>query len=245
MFSFGSGVLYGVRTDVANSTPINFGLVQDVQMDFQYDHKELYGQNQFPVAVARGKGKVTGKAKIARISGMVFNSLFFGATLQTGQIATAFGEAATIPAVSDYTVTAANNSQIVTDYGVVYAATGLPFVKVATAPAVGQYSLSGGVYAFAAADAGAAVLLTYTYNITTSGQIIKVTNPLMGTTPTFSASFYTTFQGKSLTCTFPNCVSNTLKFGTKLDDFLIPEIDFSAFADGAGNVATMSFNEVS
>ena len=244
-YSFGSGTLYGVRTDVANATPVNFGLVQDVSIDVQFDHKELYGQNAFPVAVARGKGKITGKAKVARISGMVLNSLFFGASLTAGQVATAFGETGTVPAVTPYTVTAANSAALVQDYGVVYAATGLPLTKVASTPTQGQYSVTGGVYTFAAADQGAAVLLTYTYTIPASGQILKVTNPLIGTTPTFSANFYTTFQGKSVTVNMPNCVSNSLKFQTKLDDFVIPEIDFSAFADAAGNVMTWSFNEVS
>ena len=29
MYSFGSGVLFGTRTDIANATPVNFGLVQE------------------------------------------------------------------------------------------------------------------------------------------------------------------------------------------------------------------------
>ena len=78
MFAFGSGVLLGTRTDVANATPVNFGLVQEVQLDLQFTAKELYGQYQFPVAIARGQGKATGKAKMAQISGLAFNNLFFG-----------------------------------------------------------------------------------------------------------------------------------------------------------------------
>jgi len=49
------------------------------------------------------------------------------------------------------------------DLGVVYAASGAPLTAVASAPAAGQYAVSGGVYAFAAADAGAAVSLSYGY----------------------------------------------------------------------------------
>jgi hypothetical protein len=33
MYSFGSGVLIGTRSDIANATPLNFGLVQEVTID--------------------------------------------------------------------------------------------------------------------------------------------------------------------------------------------------------------------
>jgi ribose transport system substrate-binding protein len=43
---------------IANPTPVQFGELQDSQVDISRDLKELIGQNQFPVAVAVGKGKV-------------------------------------------------------------------------------------------------------------------------------------------------------------------------------------------
>ena len=51
IFQFGSGVLLGARTDIADATPVNFGLVQEVQLDLSYTTKELYGQNQFAIAI--------------------------------------------------------------------------------------------------------------------------------------------------------------------------------------------------
>ena len=75
MYSFGSGVLLGTRTDIANATPVNFGLVQEVTIDETATIKELTGQFQRPVAIARGTIKTTGKAKVARISGMAFANL--------------------------------------------------------------------------------------------------------------------------------------------------------------------------
>ena len=39
--------------------------------------------------------------------------------------------------------------------------------------------------------------------------------------------------------------SNKLSFHTKLEDFVLPEFDFSCFADPAGNVMTWSFAEAS
>ncbi len=245
MFSFGSGVLLGTRTDIANATPINFGLVQEVQLDLQFTAKELYGQYQFPVAIARGQGKASGKAKMAQVSGLAFNNLFFGATMASGQLATSFGEAQSVPASTPFTVSVANAAAWQDDYGVVYAATGLPLTKVASAPASGQYSVAAGVYTFNSADAGKAVLISYTYTVSGSGQQFTLANPLLGTTPTFQAQLYTSFQGKPVNVKLFNCVSAKLGFVTKLEDFVIPELDFDIFANAAGNVLQWSFAEVS
>lgn len=245
MFSFGSGVLLGTRTDIANATPVNFGLVQEVQIDLQFTAKELYGQYQFPVAIARGQAKAGGKAKMAQVSGLAFNNLFFGASMNTGQLATAFGEAQSVPASTPFTVSVANAAVWQDDYGVVFAATGLPLTKVATTPAAGQYSAAAGVYTFNAADAGKAVLVSYTYTVASAGQQLTLSNPLLGTTPTFQAQLYTSFQGKPVNVKLFNCVSAKLAFATRLEDFVIPELDFDIFADAAGNVLQWSFAEVS
>ena len=245
IYSFGSGVLLGQRTDVAGSTPVNFGLVQEVELDLSFTTKELYGQYQFPLAIARGQAKAQAKAKLAQVSGLAFNALFFGQSLASGQLATSYGEAGTVPASSPYTVSAVNAATFADDYGVVYAATGLPLTKVASGPIAGQYSESAGVYTFAASDAGKAVLLSYTYSVAGSGQQFTLANPLLGTTPTFQAQLYTSFQGKPVNVKLFNCVSSKLSFATKLEDFAIPELDFDVFANPAGNVLAWSFAEVS
>ncbi len=123
MYSFGSGVLIGTRTDIANATPVNFGLVQEVTMDETATIKELYGQQQHPLAIARGTIKTTGKAKVARISGLAMASLFYGVTPVPGQLMTAFGESGMIPAGSPYTVTVANAATAADDLGVLNALT--------------------------------------------------------------------------------------------------------------------------
>lgn len=245
MFSFGSGVLLGQRTDIANSTPVNFGLVQEVHLDLQFAAKELYGQYQFPVAIARGQAKASGKAKMAQVSGLAFNNLFFGASLAVGQLATSFGEAQNIPSGTPFTISVANASAWQDDYGVVFAATGLPLAKVTSAPAAGQYSVAAGVYTFNSTDAGKGVLISYTYSISGSGQQFTLANPLLGATPTFQAQLYTSFQGKPVNVKLFNCVSSKLSFATKLEDFVIPELDFDIFANPAGNVLQWSFAEVS
>jgi len=249
MYSFGSGVLLGTRTDIPNATPVNFGLVQEVTIEESATIKELTGQFQRPVAIARGTIKTTGKAKVARISGIAFGNLFYGATPVAGQIATSFAEGPTVIPTTPFGVTVANAATYVDDAGVINSATGLPLTLVPSSPAAGQYSVntSTGVYTFSSADnvAGVKVLISYTYGITTTGQKIAVGNQLLGTTPTFKAKFYTTFQGQAISLQLNNCTANKLTFDTKLEDFIIPEFDFSCFADASGNVMTWSFAEAS
>jgi len=245
MYSFGSGILIGTRTDIAEATPVNFGLVQEVTIEESASVKEIYGQYQYPLVSARGTIKTTGKAKVARISGLAFANLFYGVTPAAGQLATSFAEAGTVPSNSPYTVSVANAATFADDDGVVYASTGLPLTKVTSSPASGQYSVSAGVYTFASSDAGKAVLTSYTYTLTGSGQKLTITNPLLGTSPTFQALFYTTFQGQAISLKLNNCISSKLSFQTKLEDFTMPEFDFSCFADSSGNIMTWSFAEVS
>lgn len=245
IFEFGSGVLLGVRTDIANATPVNFGLIQECQLDLSFTTKELYGQYQFPVAIGRGQGKMTGKAKMAQISGFAFNNLFFGQSLTPGQLTTSFGESHAVPAVTPFTVSVTNAGDFVDDYGVLYATTGLPLTKVASGPVQGQYSVAAGIYSFAAADAGAAILVSYTYTVASAGQQFTYANQLIGTTPTFQAQLYQTFQSKPINVKLFNCVSSKLSYATKLEDFSVPELDFDIFANAAGAVFEWSFAEAS
>ena len=241
-FVFSAGVLVGQRTDITGTTPVKFGAVQDVSLDFSGDLKELYGQNQFALALGRGKTKIELKAKFGQIRGQVFNDLYFGTTLGTGQTLFADSELGSIPGSSPYTVTAANSATWTKDCGVFYAATGLPLAPVASGPATGQYSVAAGVYTFSTADHGLAVLLNYEYTATT-GTSIAIGNPRMGVTPSFSAVFSQLFQGKQATFQLNNCVSSKLTWGTKQDDFTIPELDFQVSADASNNVGTISFAE--
>jgi hypothetical protein len=242
-YAFGSGNLFGVRTDQAIATPVQFGAIHDITIDVSFTTKELYGQSQFPLAIARSTAKVTGKAKFARISGAAFNELFFGQSLASGQKVTALDEAGTVPAGSPYEIAVAHAADFVEDLGVVYQATGLPLDRVAAPAAAGQYSLSAGTYSFGAADAGAGVLISYGYTVAGDGAKLTVTNQLSGAAPVFKAVLYESFRGKTLQLELLQCVSTKLSLPTKQEDFVQAELDFVAFADPAGNVMNLSFAE--
>lgn len=253
MFGFGAGTLIGVQTQdatgaaVANATPVQFGTLQDISGDVSFEEKLLYGAYQFPVAVGRGKGKLAFKAKAASLYGSIFGDLFFGTGSTAGIKADVINFPASIPSATPWQVTVAppNAGTFVSDLGVLNAATLLPMKKVATAPATGQYSVSiAGVYTFATADANANVLISYEYSATsTSAKIVAISNQLMGVAPTFRASLNFSYAGKNFTFNLNSCTSSKLSLPLKNDDFTIPEFDFSAFADSAGNVGYVALSE--
>ena len=242
MFVFGSGVLIGTPQ---GGTPINFGLAQEVSLNIATSTKALFGQYNFPVAIGSGTRKMTGKAKLARISGQALGALFFGAAPSAGSTLTQFGEATIVPASTPYTYTTTNHATFLADQGVVYAASALPFKQVASSPTVGQYSLAAGVYTFAAADAGAAVLISYSYTSTSDGESVAVNSQLIGPSVTFSANLFATdpTTGKQFSVLLYNCVADKLALGTKLEDFMIPELDFACFANAAGQVCQLNFGD--
>jgi hypothetical protein len=248
---FGSGVLIGTPlTDytgavIANPTPVQFGVAQEIGLDVSFDTKMLYGQNQFPVAVGRGKGKITGKVKAAQVNGALFNSIMFGQGLTSGIIADVYDVVgAAIPGTPyQITPTVPSSGTWTFDLGV-RDSNGVPMTRVASGPTTGQYSVAAGVYTFAAADTTKVVYINFQYTATsTTAKKSTLVNPLMGYAPSFRADLYLPYNGKTLIVTANNCVANKLSLATKLDDFVIPEYNFDAFADAAGNVLTYALSE--
>lgn len=247
-YGFGAGSFWGVQTGNANPTPNRFGAVQNVDVSFDATVKELFGGYSLPLAIGRGTMKIAGKAQAGQFQGRILSDLFFGVSKTVGQTLVADNEAGTVPSPSGpYTVTVANSTGWVIDLGVKYAATGLPFTRVASGPTVGQYSVAAGVYTFAAADAGLGVAISYTYTPTsnTVGETVSMTNQLIGTQPTFKSVTSQVFNGERLTLTLNQCVATKYTFSTKLEDFNIPEFDFSAFVDASNTLGTICLGEAS
>lgn len=242
--AFGPGAIIVTRTDIANSTPVNIGFAQSLNLDISGNLKELFGQNQYPIDVARGTVKITAKINAAVISGLAWNTTFFGASLATGSLNWANGEEATVP-TTPFTVTPSQAANFDQDLGVVDASTGLPLKKVASAPATGQYSVNSttGVYTFAAADTGKSMLITYAYKLT-SGQTLPISQTILGYSPVFQMDYFTVRNNKAFLVRLNQCNASKISMATKLEDFVMPEIDFGAFADAAGNVGKISFPEV-
>lgn len=243
-FAFGSGTLIGKRTDVTGTPPCLLGTLQDVSLDFDRKIEALLGQYNMPVAVGGGDFKISGKAKFARLQSTQINNLFLGQTLTANSmLEMTTGEADT---VASGAVTVANASAFVEDYGVFYSATGVQLSPVTASPTQGQYSVAGGVYSFNSADNGAAVLIYYSYTVS-SGNKISLANQLMGPLPIFEISLKETFNyfgaAKDLLVKLNACVSPKLSLPFSNQKFTVAEFDFQAIVDSSNNIGTISLSE--
>lgn len=247
VIAFGPGILIVQNLSIAVPAPVNIGYAQEFSIDVSATSKELYGQNQFPLAVARGTVKATGKVKAAVISGLAWNACFFGQSFTSGGFAWNIDEAHTLAATTQQVT---NHTTFDADLGVKYAATGLPLQRVAAgSETTGAYSVSltTGTYTFSTSDSISALKFTYTDTVATGQQLI-VANQLLGSTPTFQIDYYTNFnqpQAKPFAVRLYQCVSSKLSLASKLEDYIMPEIDFGFFANAAGNVYNMVYPEVS
>lgn len=242
-YEFGSGVLYGRSLDNTPATPVRFGALQGVSIDMSFTTKELYGQFQFPIALGRGTGKITGKADFAQFNAQVYNDLFFGfSNPTTGRVVTQVSEAQTVTANA---ITVTNNATYLRDLGVVRASDASVLTRV-TANAIGlQYVVNetSGVYSFNTSQNAVAMLVSYAYTDSANGKTIAITNQLLGNSPQFLAEFTNSYRGKKLTMVLNACMSSKLSFPTKLEDFTMPSFDFQAFSDDAGNIGVISLDE--
>ena len=174
---FSTGNLWGIPAGT-NVTPVRFGTLQDVAVNFSFDLKKLYGGFQFPVEQARGKGTIDIKATLGRVDPILFNQVFFGLTNPTGEVLGSTDESTSIAA----TVTVANSSTWSVDLGVYFTGLNKYLTRVASGPTTGQYSVTSGVYTFAAADVTTSglVKISYTYTSAATGNTITQSNTLLG-----------------------------------------------------------------
>ena len=246
MINFGAGVLIATRSDISGQSPEPFGVLQGVDLAFDFTEKQLMGALQHPIMIARAEAKFTAKAKAASINGRLLNNIFFGMSLATGSTQLAANEAATVPATSPYVVTPANSATWTKDEGVSYSGPlGVPFTVSSGAPgAAGVYEASASAYTFSSSDASKQVVLNYLYTLTT-GESIAITNQALGTTPTFAGVFRNRDPntGLFLTFAFNKATSSKLSLSSKLSDFSIPEFDISFMDDGTGNIGTLSWGD--
>lgn len=242
-YVFGTGQLYA--TPIGGGAPLRIGALQDVSVEFSGDVKQLFGQYQFPLDVARGKTKIEGKIGTGNIDVSAFNQLFFGQTVtNNSQKVQAINEAATIPATpGPYTVTAANAADFYLDLGAYLVSTGQALRQVSGAPADGEYSVNvaTGVYTFNAAQQGAAILLNYIYDSTTAGSgTLNINNQLMGVTPKFQIVASQTYNSQTFTMCLYSVVADKLSLPLKQDDYLVSEISYQAQANSANQIGFIS-----
>ena len=253
MIQFNTGVMIGTPVsgnEDSNPTPLALGILQEGAFDVTWEVKELYGQSQFPVDVAKGKGKVSGTAKFASVTGKTIADLFFGQGVTGNPLVPVYVESHTVPA-TPYQVTIAPpaSGTFFVDLGVIGASgayAGIALVRVASGPTTGQYSINEGtgVYTFAAADTTLVMYISYLYTAANAagGYRSVIANQLMGFGPVFELDFFVQYAGsnpggqQSLLLRAYNCIMTKWSTPTKQGDYLIQDVAFSCFANSAGNV---------
>jgi hypothetical protein len=241
-FSFGSGSLWTSQltdytgTAVALPTPLLIGTIQDVNVDFAWDSKPLHGQNMAAVAMARGKLKISGKAKFARLDGNLFQSVIVGQPVTSALAGIVYDTTGAAIPTTPFTITPVVPSSGTWSRALsVRDSLGNMYTQVAAAPTTGQFSVTAGAYLFAAADVGKVVYIDYAYTATsTTAKKSLVVNAPMGAAPTFKVDLLNPRSG--MTLTLYAAMLEKFTFASKQDDWTINEIDFMAFADTSANV---------
>lgn len=244
---FGSGSLFATPVGgnlPVDPTPIEVGIIQNMKFTLGADIKELFGQNQWPVDSAIGKRTIKGSFEFAQMSNALLSNLFFADAVAAGVISTALNEPHSIPA-TPYEVTVTESADWIADQGVIYttgpnAGQSLTLLPSGT-PATGQYKVTAGVYTFAAADTLLDVTISYSYTNSTSGTTLAVGNHFMGFGPILSITGVFPYEGVDMGFNMPNVRLGKIDFSTKLDDYTMMSVDFSAFA-GSGNNPINLFN---
>lgn len=235
---FGSGTLFinpNGGTLAANPTPFRLGVLQDVNVEFKGATEKLWGQNRLPDLVAPSQVEISVKANFAGIQGLVLSQAMLCGTVTAGVKQQVDLEPHSVPASTPYTVTTTNSTTFLLDLGVTYAATGRNLTRVASGPTQGEYSVSAGIYTFAAADAGAGVLIGYVYTLASTGQTFAYQNQKQGVGPTCDLWLYPSFLNGTRGLHLPVSYCTSIGFPTKQKGFVIQPIAFDCADNPGGN----------
>ena len=159
-------------------------------------------------------GSISGltKGMLIKITGAGAAAADLYVTLVSGSgtswvVSAAGGTTVTTAVVTTYpSFTVTNSATYTADLGVVNASTGAPYTPQAPSLlATGNYVPALGVYNFAAVDAAASVLISYSYTVT-SGNTITVPNLIQGSVGIFSFIYQGQYGGRKATVQLVNCV---------------------------------------
>lgn len=238
---FSPGRFFGIN-NVSNPTPARAYVPQDMSIDFKQSTKELFGEKRFSVAVAAGEQSITGKVSMGAQNARILADLLFGIGSSTGSIVEADKETAVVPS-TPFQVTVANGATWTTDLGVMDAATGEVYTRVASAPATKQYSVSaGGIYLFNTANVGVNVLISYLYTIATGEKLI-MTNQLQGPAGSFTSVMVFPYGTDQDVLTLNNAIPTDHSLATKLGDYAKPTFGFMASTDASDTLGTYAFSQ--
>jgi hypothetical protein len=207
---------------------------------------ELHGTSQYALAVAGGKKSIDVEITAATYDFEALGAAYFNQVPVTSLVPLAYRQYATadqpyVIATGTITYVVPNSGTWAVDQGVVWATgpnAGLPAGKATSSPAVGQYSVSAGTYAFNATDDTNSVNINYDYTTTATGagQVITRINQLLGVTAncTVALTGINPITNKLGLLTLPNVVFASLDITeADLEKFWMPKLTGKAFVNVA------------
>lgn len=229
------------------------GNLKAVKLTMDPTIKTMRGSKQVAMYAGTTEFKFSGSAEFENLSTAIL--------MASGLTQLASGGAAAlsvVPTMDDVSQTITTNTMTITGMtdclmvrtpvalGVLPA--GSPMVKVASGPTTGQYSVSGAVITFAAADvtswAGAKPLVTWLKAATTDLGKITLINAEMQQTPYLAIESLAVFDGKYRWHQWPRCIATKLPELDGKDDFAKNKLEFEVLADpNTGAIGTISLTE--
>ncbi len=249
IISFGAGgVILIPKRDasgelVAVPTPVQMKSCMDFNIDAKSDVKMLEGQMQYSLAAAVGKRSID-VSFTHNIHSPDSMNVQGAENVVSGQKKIYTETTPFVIPITPFTdtVTPPSTGVFVSDLGVYYGDTGgveagLQLMRVSSAPAAGQYSVSNlGLYTFAAADVGKPVYRKYFYSVTT-GKSFTMLNRVQGMSPEYSAIITSgSYRGVTVTFEFPSVVIKDQSLPFKNGDFMASKVQLQVMANPITNV---------
>lgn len=256
-YMFDSGWLY-LLDQTNGGAPVLVGALSSIDVEVKFERNPARGNLQFDVAAPRKAASISCRAAFAQVDGALLNQLLFGVAPAAGSIIVIPATSYTIPSTGPYTVSVSEQQQggdFYADLGVAYDMDTLPeavayFKLVTGSPGVGQYSISGNMYTFNAADAGRAIKINFASG-QAAGNTLALANNWQGLPPYFKVvlnnqggNTTTGYEGQDgqTTWVLNACEAEGLAFATRLEKFTLPDFRFSARADASNNLGSLSYS---
>ena len=217
----------------ANPTAIPFAVLDGLSVNVKPEYETYDGQQLFPVAVALKKAKVSGKIDTIDVFASVLSQIF-GVTPSTGSEIPVINEVKLNLSGAAYTV--AQGATFAEDFFVLNLTDAIQMKRVASAPAVGQYSVNTttGAYTFNASDNTKNFGFTYSYTGAATGKSTLVQNAVGSlVTGVQLVGFAPSTSGKPLGVKIWNAFFDDYSLDLKADAFVKKSVSWFGAADPA------------
>jgi hypothetical protein len=230
---FGVGNIAAIPSG-ANPTPVIIATVKGVSIEFKATDVPLPGQYMVAQDRATTGLEITGSVQSADFSADMVSLVLPSTTTTAGTILPTTHNSA-VP-TTPYQITVTESATFDSELSVVDLTAAVKMTRVASTPAAGQYSVSAGVFTFAAADTAHNISISYLYTSASTGKTIEASNQLAGASTTYVLKAANNAAGKSSVIKLPAVRFNSLSLAFKNSDWSESNLGFSAVADANGKL---------